>query len=363
MSGIKLPRGEQLTNEQVDIINLPYTKDWVISGAPGTGKTVMAIYRAGQLARAKKVLILVYNRPLMLYLKAGVKGNAYRNCEINTYYSWVNEHFGIKCPAYDDEDGWNRLEAKARRMGKAYDHVIIDEAQDFPIQLIRTAKAISKNITCFVDPNQAIEAGKTNTIHMLNQLCIESPYELTRNFRCTKPINDLAKLFWGGEGEYADSFEPGIKPTMIKCDDYDDQTDEVCRFIEQNPEKDIGIIVNNKNLKVTYETIEDRVGHIVPVQMFKTMTSDHTTIDFDLDGVKIVSYGAMKGLEFNVVILPRFEKVRSTGDAATDRNRTYVAITRAVKQLRMLYFGTRISAGWIDTMGPILKHKTLVDWK
>lgn len=52
--GFKLPNGGDLSEEQLDIINLPTTKDWVIKGAPGTGKTVMAIYRAGQASQASK---------------------------------------------------------------------------------------------------------------------------------------------------------------------------------------------------------------------------------------------------------------------------------------------------------------------
>lgn len=48
----RLPNGSDLSFEQTDIINLPITKNWVIKGDPGTGKTVMAIYRAAQVARA-----------------------------------------------------------------------------------------------------------------------------------------------------------------------------------------------------------------------------------------------------------------------------------------------------------------------
>lgn len=69
--GFRLPNGSDLSEEQLDIINLPTTKDWLIKGAPGTGKTVMAIYRAGQasqVSKGKPVLMLVYNNPLMRYL-------------------------------------------------------------------------------------------------------------------------------------------------------------------------------------------------------------------------------------------------------------------------------------------------------
>lgn len=53
-----LPRDRDLTKEQLPIISLPIDEDYVIVGGPGTGKTVMAVYRAGMM-RNKKVLLLV----------------------------------------------------------------------------------------------------------------------------------------------------------------------------------------------------------------------------------------------------------------------------------------------------------------
>ena len=90
--GFKLPNGGDLSEEQLDIINLPTTKDWVIKGAPGTGKTVMAIYRAGQASQASKgkpVLMLVYNNPLMSFLSTAVQGNYYKN-DCNTTHNYLH---------------------------------------------------------------------------------------------------------------------------------------------------------------------------------------------------------------------------------------------------------------------------------
>lgn len=69
----KLPNQADLTIEQTEIINLPTNKNFVIQGGPGTGKTVMAIYRAGQMPRNARVLVLVYNRPLCEFIKTGIK--------------------------------------------------------------------------------------------------------------------------------------------------------------------------------------------------------------------------------------------------------------------------------------------------
>ncbi len=65
----KLPKNSDLTDEQRVVVNLPFDKNHLVTGAPGTGKSVIAIYRASDMANAgNDVLMLVYNRPLKLYI-------------------------------------------------------------------------------------------------------------------------------------------------------------------------------------------------------------------------------------------------------------------------------------------------------
>ena len=106
-------------------------------------------------------------------------------------------------------------------------------------------------------------------------------------------------------------------------------------IINQNKEKNIGVFVNNKNLKATYNALTELVDKNINIEYYKTFSSP---IDFDVDGVKILSYGTMKGLEFDMVLLPRIEKIKSTDDVYTDYNRLYVAVTRARSELYMFYF-------------------------
>ena len=200
--GFRLPNGGDLSEEQLDIINLPTTKDWVIKGAPGTGKTVMAIYRAGQASHSSKgkpVLMLVYNNPLMRFLSTAVQGNYYRNVQVQTYHQWVNDIYSEyslgKIPKDGNDHDWTAIASDLSRIKKKYAHVIIDEAQDFPIELLKILKKLSDHMTCFIDPNQAIEIGKTDTYGAIKALCVESPYKLTKNFRNTKGISAIQNLF------------------------------------------------------------------------------------------------------------------------------------------------------------------------
>jgi len=367
--GFKLPNGGDLSEEQLDIINLPTTKDWVIKGAPGTGKTVMAIYRAGQASQASKgkpVLMLVYNNPLMRFLSTALQGSYYKNVQVETYHQWINDiyrEYGFgSIPKVQNSHDWAAVSSDLSRIGKKYAHVIIDEAQDFPIELLRILKGLSDHMTCFIDPNQAIEAGKTNTYDAIKALCVESPYKLTKNFRNTKPIRDLSALYCK-DGEPAPSDTPGKKPVITKCapGNFDDQNRKMADIIRRNKEKSIGIIVNPKALNSTYNSMRRILPSDVIVQMHKPMTTNK--IDFEKPGVKILSYGTMKGLEFDIVLLPMFDKIEMQDGGTVDANRAYVAVSRPVNELYLFYWSERHSSGKIDTMTALNSHRSMLDWR
>lgn len=365
----KLPNGEDLSVEQTDIINLPTTKDWVIKGGPGTGKTVMAIYRAGQasaISKDKNVIMLVYNRTLKEFLSTAIQSNSFKNVEIYTIHSWINNIYKELGSGPVPKEGkwfvWEKVEAEVSPLGKKYSHAIIDEAQDFPVELLRIIKKISDNITCFIDPNQAIEIGKTDVYDAIKTLCVEAPYKLTKNFRNTKPIRELSVLFCK-DGEPAPSSMPGRKPVITKVDskNFDDQDEKIVDIIKKNKEKEIGIIVNNSAQNNIYKSMNDKLPNDVKVQMYKSNT--RFDIHFDEPGVKILSYGTMKGLEFDVVILPMFDKIRSKDDETVDSNRTFVAVSRAINELYIFYFDEETRPRKIKTMETLTSNRSLLEWR
>ena len=200
----------------------------------------MAVYRAAQIGKKKKILMLVYNKPLQLYIETAVSDPKYDNCEVKTYHQWVSDFYkrelrGVPVPKFDTyTHDWDTILVQCADIGKVYDHVIIDEAQDFPTKLIQLLKMISKNITCFVDPDQAIEEDKTNTAQLLTTICVEAPYELTHNFRNTKPIRDVSTLFCNeNNGDPVDSDIHGKLPVIEKCIDYDDMNGKMALIIKK----------------------------------------------------------------------------------------------------------------------------------
>ena len=50
----RLPKYADLTDQQRTVLNCSYGKNMVVSAAPGTGKTVIALYRASDLVKGGK---------------------------------------------------------------------------------------------------------------------------------------------------------------------------------------------------------------------------------------------------------------------------------------------------------------------
>lgn len=362
---------EKLTAEQAQIINLKHNSNYVIQGGPGTGKTVIAVLRAAQLSKDGETLILVFNRPLMLYLEKIINEMKLQNCNVKTYFSWLAEVYREKIfkniPNINGEEfntDFNTVIKDFMEYNKKlYKQVVIDEGQDFPIDLFTAISHISENITCFIDPNQAIENHKTAVNDVLDVLEVESPRTLNKNFRNTKEINDLARLFWNNKGVFPESVKEGVKPVLVKCCSFGDKDIKVAQLIKANKGKDIGVFVNNKRDGwATYQSILKSVGNEVNVQYW--FSSKNQILDFSKKGVKIFTYGTIKGLEFDSVIIGWGEKIQASDSEFADKNKLYVALTRSKENLYICYFNENDKKdSYIDLFTSIQSNKNICEWK
>ncbi len=361
---------EYLTAEQAQIINLKSDSNYVIQGGPGTGKTIIAVYRVAQICKEGKTLILVFNRPLMLYLETILNQMSLQNCSVKTYFSWLAEVYrkiGKQIPKINGEefnpDFKSVIEDFTHYGKKLYKQVVIDEGQDFPVDLLKAISLLTENITCFIDPNQAIENHKTAVDDVVDALDVESPRILNKNFRNSKEMNKLARLFWNNKGVFPESVKNGTKPILVRCRDFSDKDTKISSIIRANKGKDIGVFVNSKKDGwATYQSILKSVGNEVDVQYW--FAAKNQNLDFSKKGVKIFTYGTIKGLEFDSVIIGWGEKIQASDSDIADKNKLYVALTRARENLYICYFNENDKKdSYIDLFTNIQNNKDICEWK
>lgn len=201
-----------------------------ICGGAGTGKTVLALQRARELASSgKRTLLLCFNRPLADHLKfAAGSSELLRPMTFHQLCEWlISEAASITKrdlkeearQAYPRDDYWNiqlpyALGLATNLISQRFDAIIVDEGQDFrpefwlPLELL-LADIENSTLMVFFDQNQAV-------YHPLSGCPIdESPYVLTVNCRNTRYIHEAAYRYF--RGEPTDPSEIEGAPISLLC--------------------------------------------------------------------------------------------------------------------------------------------------
>lgn len=129
----------RLLNEQAGILNfLEEQKTAVINGAAGTGKTMIAVEKAQRhAAEGQSVLFLCYNAQLKTYLSENYSNN---NIDYYTISGLACKFCDTKSPDYGKLK--DKLDDMYLSESFPYQHVIVDEGQDFGMEDIEEANIL-----------------------------------------------------------------------------------------------------------------------------------------------------------------------------------------------------------------------------
>lgn len=452
-----LPKAE---GKQREVLALSLAGHTVVLGTAGSGKTLMAIYRAAYLSEFcngdERVLLVTFNKALVTYLNSistgllekvdvrnyhkfaigylhskGLMGRNVivpaqdkhrftktdliqqalrelkRNDSSNTTYhrevdvfieeiNWIQKMGIITLKEYEEINRvgrsgtritrnnrryfWDVFETYMRlraKQGYKYDfedlasyverelekdtenryykHVVIDEGQDFSPTMLRSlTKAIPEDgsIIFFGDVAQQIYGGRISWRNA--GFNIKDTWHFEQNYRNTKEIAALglaiskSKYFQG----IPDMVEPtspkaeGAPPAVIK---YSDELKEIQSHIERAKRESltqtVGILVRDR------ETV-DYIAALLKTSRVGVQILHGDMNGYDLKpGISIGTYHSAKGLEFDIIFLPYFNKERLPDPkrvvALEDENEAmaeeiklvYVAVTRARRGLIISYTG------------------------
>lgn len=228
----KVPEGfyidySELSPFQKKIIEANNDKSMVVKGDAGTGKSLIALHKAKQVAAlGKTYMIVVYTKTLKQYFADGL------------------EALDLKYVYYYKE--WKKKKRSLRHV----DFLIVDECQDFSSEEIDELRSQGDICFFFGDSAQSI-MNFTNTLHPHYTQSVEETaqkldakdFELYYNFRLTKQTAAVAEIV-GQQTDLVDKcVREGQKPYLVEASDFDAQLDRIAEVIKNGDLQNVGILL------------------------------------------------------------------------------------------------------------------------
>ncbi len=272
----------RLTANQAKILRIiGGRKRAVVSGGAGTGKTLLAVEKARQIAQmGLHVLLLCYNRPLADALSTGLQDEPriqalsfHQLCDrrIRQFFQTTGRSLlDEAADAYPGNSDKNRFEVQMpyalalsnEVLNEKFDAVVVDEAQDFSDEYWFAIEELlldqdSGYLYIFIDENQTLYPRHGNLP------VTDQPYYLTSNCRNTAPIHEAGYVFYTGEPIDAPEL-PGPPVERIALDTDDAQVEAIIRRVRQwvheeelRPE-DVAVLVAKRPKASLYELLQRR---------------------------------------------------------------------------------------------------------
>jgi DNA helicase IV len=341
---MRLPSFRELSKEQDKIYHLPLDVNYLITGPPGTGKTVMALYRAEMYKKQSKVpIVLSYSKLLASYTNDAASELDIIG-HVSTYNSWVyrtyRRHFRSNPPQLEPyKFDWPSIMPKLFTVtinDKPY--LLIDEGQDLPRDFYVAATLISENFTVFADENQRITGTQSTFNDIKTYGKIDKEHQLTKNYRNTLEIAKVAKIFYAGlpSGMPELPTRKGSLPVVINTGNLAGAIEFIGRFERSYNHLEIGVFT--KTSRVQQAILDGLKGKTKSAAEFYRYDREDLP-KFGKPGIKVINFNSVKGLEFDVVFIPELENLNLDITNIETKMTFYVLLSRAREQLYLLFSG------------------------
>ena len=319
-------KDSELDDYQVKVINKRTDNSYIVKGCAGSGKSILALWKAKQIQDDHKgsYIYIVYTKTLMQYMADGIREVGINQSNVINYDA---------CFYWSVDNGKYNRGAWKKGM---YDYIIVDEAQDFSredIELLRSKAR--KALLLYGDSAQQlykfVEHKETVSMEDIQYFTKFPVEQLVFNHRLPKRIARVAQYLNSESDELEERCtEEGIeKPKILMYNSLEAQYDAIINLIRNRNMEDVGILFrNNDSVKHAYQYFKDK-GVNVEAKFGKYMD-----LDFSSTNPKMMTYHSSKGLQFEYVFIPECTVYRED-----DRNPLYVAITRTYNALYILHSG------------------------
>lgn len=291
----------------------------IIQGRAGTGKTVVAVDRAKQLAKSNKnVLYLCFNQLLARHIQLSIADDPYasniRVRHIHSLYREVIEKAGLRsrlaAAAGDERELFGRLypqifcDAALSTELQAADVLIVDEAQDVmtpenldALDLLLSGGLRKGRWHLFLDPLQNIYGKETEKAQQSLADAGFFYYELEENCRNTRQVAIQASIISGMDI----ALESAAAGPACDCVFYKDRADFIRKLEgELKSLKARGVSFDDVIILST-RRLENSLLSGTPSIAGEKLT-DIARADQPVSGIHFCTMHAFKGLERNVVL-------------------------------------------------------------
>ena len=378
-----IPRYSELDETQERIRFLPLDGMHVITGPPGTGKSVLAVCRHELLKDDDRDPTLVtFSNLLSQYIHDPDVKDPLANItlsEVNTktFHSWMwkfwRDNFKQRPPQIEPYvHDWDRIMAEMNKLGRVEGTaLVIDEGQDLPKPFYSFLGYLKADLTIFVDDNQSISDNPTYLLDMCDHLEVEMD-EVTRikkNYRNHLQIWNLAKRFFtettsgipdapskdDGEVIYRHYDSKDETLERIKIDSENEETLDIAVFLPTVEEVyDYWKQLTYKLRNSEYDT--RRKDNLPQFYMGKNgarriseknngegfVNGEVPLINFEKGHILVTTYESAKGLEFDRVYIPSLQILNPPAFAMDDDGtlkKFYVLTSRARTYLELSHHG------------------------
>ncbi|MCY4265235.1 MAG: AAA family ATPase [Gammaproteobacteria bacterium] len=350
---------DSLTPDQTRVVEFDTRTHHLVLGSPGSGKTIVALHRARELVdrlgtAPSRFSLLVYTKALKAYIKSGLDDLDLSHDSVLTFDQWCRKYYraqiGKSVPK--DEEGkpsfqqirWEIYKYVSKRKPRLLDFVIVDEGQDLDWIAFEILTAISGHVTVFMDSKQQIFENGSSQNDVLKALCIDRrDLELLGAYRCTPYIVSVAASFIPDEIErkrFTDQTRdkgPKQKPLVYIAGDHDALFNHLVDVLRTRVDRGerIGILLPSNKLVHSIGKKLREVGFDIefPITIGRKNNSEKPGHNFASVRPKLMAYPSAKGLTFDTVLLPFFNRreFREDFSEALLERWIFVAMSRATQ--------------------------------
>lgn len=306
-----------LDDIQRQLIDRRNNRSMVVTGSAGSGKSLIALHKAKQLAATgESYAIIVYTKTLRKYFEDGMKALGLRN--VSHYHQWRHNKRKVK-------------------------FMIVDECQDFTPEQINEIRECGEYCFFFGDTAQSIMgfSEPTMPVEETARLLGVTPNELYFNYRLTKDIAKLGEQVGNVEDLEFKCKRNGEKPNLIVAPNFDAQLDRFAEIIKNRSLTSVGILLPLNRADqgcMSVEYVKDYLKRKGVTCEFSYNANQTTEMDLDFhsNNPKIMTWWCAKGLQFKDVFIPGCEASFTPDKRAA----LYVAMTRCSERLYIGYSGS-----------------------